>query len=94
MKFQLSIFILLLFCTIQIGAQSTGVIKGTLFNQFEEPVVDANIVLTGTSKGTVTDKNGKFSIQVPANEKITIKYSSAQYWNKKSSYTLFANETK
>ena len=94
MKIQLSISILLLICSIQIGAQSTGIIKGTLYNQFEEPVVDANIVLTGTSKGTVTDKNGKFTIKVPANEKITIKYSSAQYWNKKSSYTLFADETK
>ncbi len=94
MKISLSIFIFLLISAFQISAQTTATLKGTLYNQFEEPVVDANIILTGTSRGTVTDQNGKFSITVPANEKITIKYSSAQYWSKKSTYTLFANETK
>ena len=48
----------------QVWAQSQT-IKGTVLNASdEEPIIGASIQVKGTVKGTITDVNGKFSIEV------------------------------
>jgi len=94
MKLSFNILFFLVLITSIGRAQNTATLFGTLYNELEQPVVDANIKLLGTTRGTVSDKYGKFKLTVPANENFTIKYSSAQYWNKRSSYKLSIGEEK
>lgn len=94
MKFSFSILLLLLLLVLNSNAQSTATLSGTLYNELNQPVVDANIKLLGTNKGTATNEKGEFSLTVPANEKFSIKYSSAQYWNRKLNYMLTPGENK
>ena len=57
----------------QVWAQSQT-IKGTVLNSSdEEPIIGASVQVKGTVKGTITDVNGKFSIEV---EKDAVLYIS------------------
>lgn len=49
-------------------------IKGVVTDQKGEPVIGANVVEKGTTNGTVTDIDGNFSFEVPANAVLTISY--------------------
>lgn len=51
--------------------QITGIIKSATDN---EPIIGANIVIEGTTTGVITDLDGNFSLQSPANGKIVISY--------------------
>jgi TonB-linked SusC/RagA family outer membrane protein len=48
--------------------QQTRTISGVVVGEDSEPVIGAGITIPGTSIGTVTDVDGKFQIQVPANK--------------------------
>lgn len=55
-------FILILLCS---GFQTTvqaQTVKGTVSNASGETIQAASVLIKGTTKGTITDKNGKFSI--------------------------------
>ncbi len=48
--------------------QMTGNINGIVFDKDnKEPLVGASIVVTGTTKGTLTNVDGKFSLDLPPN---------------------------
>lgn len=47
-------------------AARTLTIRGTVLDKSGSPVIGAGVVVKGTSNGTVTDFDGKFSIQAPA----------------------------
>lgn len=50
-------------------------ISGTVVSaEDEQPIVGASVLVQGTKKGTVTDVNGKFTIEVPAGKKIKVSY--------------------
>lgn len=57
-------------------------IKGTVRDQYNEPVIGASIVEVGTSKGTITDINGNFSLSV-SSESSVIKVSYIGYVDQK-----------
>ena len=42
-------------------------VRGTITDIAGEPIIGANILIQGTSNGTVTDYDGNFVIQVPSN---------------------------
>jgi TonB-linked SusC/RagA family outer membrane protein len=44
-------------------------ISGTITDKDGAPIVGANVVVTGTTQGTMTDINGKYSIEVPPGSK-------------------------
>ncbi len=72
--FQRSIFVLcfLLLSSISIFAQGP-IIKGVVADaKTGETLIGANITIAGTAKGTVTDVNGHFSLNVPTNRELTI----------------------
>jgi TonB-linked SusC/RagA family outer membrane protein len=64
MKTQLLIFLLVLSTTWQAYSQTniTGIVKSTS----GEPLIGANVVIKNTTKGVITDLNGKFSLTIPS----------------------------
>lgn len=59
---------------IAITQQQKKTITGTVVNVEGEPIVGANIIETGTTNGTVTDVDGKFSLNVENNATIHVSY--------------------
>ncbi len=58
---------------IKRAEDGTRTVSGTLVNNEGEPLVGATVVVTGTTTGTVTDLDGNYSLEVPADTKsITI----------------------
>ena len=71
-------FLLVLsFCVLAIGqvlAQSQT-ISGTVLNAADDqPVIGASIQIKGTSKGTITDVDGKFSIEADAKAVLVVSF--------------------
>lgn len=54
--------------------QQTHKITGTITNLQGEPIIGANITIEGTTSGTITDIDGKFSLEVPAGSTIRVTY--------------------
>jgi len=66
MKQLLKVFLLLLFSvasTVGIFAQRS--VTGTVVDKNQQPVTGVNVIVTKTTQGTITDVNGKYSIEVP-----------------------------
>ena len=49
-------------------------IEGVVTDTNDEPVIGANIVIKGSSKGTITDVDGKFVLEVPENAVLQVSY--------------------
>lgn len=49
-------------------------VKGTVTDTNGDPVIGANVVIKGTSKGTITDIEGKFTLDVPENAVLLVSY--------------------
>ena len=54
---------------LSMNAQQASRINGTIVDENLFPIENANIILVGTRLGTVSGKNGKFSIIVPSQKK-------------------------
>jgi TonB-linked SusC/RagA family outer membrane protein len=62
---------LLLCCWGGLTAQAqTRLVSGTVSSAEEGPLPGVNVILKGTTTGTTTDSNGKFSISVPTDEAV------------------------
>jgi len=62
----LSIIIGLLILPAMVYYQKSIEIRGVVINAIERtPLVDSHVYISGTDIGTITDENGKFSLQVP-----------------------------
>ncbi|MCO6025335.1 TonB-dependent receptor [Prevotella cerevisiae] len=53
--------------------QQAGMVTGYVLDEKDEPIIGATIK-SGSKDGTVTDINGKFSLNVPAGTKLTVSY--------------------
>jgi TonB-linked SusC/RagA family outer membrane protein len=73
MKRKLIMFLTLFIIGIGFVTAQTQV-RGTVVDEAGEPVIGASIRLKGTSQGTVTDIDGKFTISTPANATLIISY--------------------
>lgn len=49
-------------------------VKGTVMDEYGEPIIGANIVEKGTTNGTTTDMDGKFTISVAEGKTLEITY--------------------
>ncbi len=54
--------------------QQTITVTGTVKDTHGESVIGANIVVKGTSTGTITDIDGKFTLDVPTNSILVVTY--------------------
>ena len=59
---------------MNIQAQQIKRITGTVVDATGEPVIGATVMQKGTSNGTITDVNGKYTINVPAGATLVISY--------------------
>ncbi len=74
MKLNVSVFrSMLLSALLLVGAYAQArLVSGTVKDQTGETIISASVVVKGTTLGTVTDFDGNFSIDVPADAKILI----------------------
>jgi TonB-linked SusC/RagA family outer membrane protein len=69
-------FVMLLFliCSVQQTFSQQLTVVGTVVDEKNEPIIGATVKLIGTSKGTITDLNGKFSLSASKNSTVEISY--------------------
>lgn len=72
----LRMFALMLFCLLTAlpAAAQLRTVHGTVTDASGEPIIGANIRVNGTTRGTVTDLDGKFQLEASTKEKLTISY--------------------
>lgn len=58
----------------QVSAQDKKTITGTVVDEKGEPVIGANVVEKGTTNGTITDIDGKFTMDVNENAILMVSY--------------------
>lgn len=56
------------------GNQRKVSVSGVVKDAAGEPVIGANVILQGTTMGTVTDYDGNFTLEVPENSRLKISY--------------------
>ena len=77
MKRKLTLMLLCMVATISAWAQSA--ITGTVVSSTDsEPVIGASVKVKGATQGTVTDVNGKFTINVQQGKTLVISYIGMQ----------------
>lgn len=56
------------------NVQNEIVVKGLVKDTKGEPIIGANIIITGSTVGTITDVDGKFQLEAPKNAQIRISF--------------------
>ena len=64
--------IALLGITLQGFAQQTAIIRGTVSDENGKALFSTAVAIEGTVYGTVTDADGTFSLEVPANQELIL----------------------
>ncbi|MDH6315582.1 TonB-linked SusC/RagA family outer membrane protein [Parabacteroides sp. PF5-5] len=54
--------------------QQTKSVTGTVTDPSGEPIIGANVIVKGTTNGTITDYDGNFSLEVPMDAVLSISY--------------------
>ena len=65
---------LFLLCLFPMGALAQNVVKGTVNDEAGEPIIGATVKVQGTQQGSITDFDGKFSVQAASNATLEISY--------------------
>ena len=60
--------------TTALANQQKKIITGTVVDPNGEAIIGANVVVKGTTNGTITDIDGKFSLEVPEGAMLLISY--------------------
>ncbi|MDS1032443.1 carboxypeptidase-like regulatory domain-containing protein [Porphyromonadaceae sp. NP-X] len=63
----------LLFITLSVFSQNIQ-LQGVVVGQGNEPLPGVNVVVKGTTNGTITNNEGQFSINVPSTGILVISY--------------------
>jgi len=71
---KLSVFLFMLFLFFNSTYAQNEKVSGTVKNEKNEPVDAASIQVSGTNKGTLTDKTGAFTLMVPHGRILIITY--------------------
>lgn len=71
---RIGFLILTLLFTLHLSAQDKKTITGTIFDGKGESIIGASVSIKGTTNGTITDINGRFSLNVNENDILTISY--------------------
>ncbi len=78
-RFQRNVsWLFILFCMNTVGAFAQRTVSGIITDLNKDPLIGVNIVVGGSRTGTISDFNGKYSIQVPDN-KATLVFSYIGY---------------
>ena len=71
------IFLLILFLPFLMFAQKTTILKGTVKNKDKKTIENVSVEFGST--GTVTDKDGNYSLRIPFKKEIVLKFSHISY---------------
>ncbi|MFT3753747.1 MAG: TonB-dependent receptor [Paludibacter sp.] len=66
------VWLLMLLCMNAMGALSQTKINGIITDPTATPLIGVNITVKGTKIGTISDFNGKYSIQVPDSKSVLV----------------------
>lgn len=69
-----AILLIMILFTVQFSFAQVKIIKGIVTDREGIPLPSANIIIQGTSRGTDSDFDGKFSIQVQTGETVLVSY--------------------
>lgn len=78
--------VLMLMCLSSAFAQGSKKVTGTVNDAAGEPMIGVSIVVKGTTVGTVTDIDGKYSINIPAGNKNHLCFTYIGYLKAGSAY--------
>ena len=81
MKKKLTSVLLFLALSAGVVSAQTSKVTGKVIGEDGEPVIGASIIVKGTTVGTVTDFDGNFELEVPANGKQLVILKSASNLN-------------
>lgn len=70
--------LLLFFISLCASAQQ-AIIQGVILDENNEPVADVNVSIAGTTIGTASNEAGYYKLVVPANEELTVVFTSILY---------------
>ena len=67
-----------------LGMQAQNLqVSGTVISKSDDlPVIGATVLEKGTTNGTITDFDGKFSLTVKQGAEIVVSYVGFKYWKK------------
>lgn len=71
---KLHIILLFFLCSFSSIYAQGVTLKGTVVDETNTPLAGVNVIQKGTTNGTITDVDGKFSLNVPANATILFTY--------------------
>lgn len=94
MKLRFFFFLFSFLLGVVILGQNTAIVSGVIKNELELPVYNANIIIQGSQKGTVTNERGEFKIVIPADKRVSLKVSSVSYSTRKVNLNLKPNQKK
>ncbi|HBS85874.1 MAG: hypothetical protein A2W91_09035 [Bacteroidetes bacterium GWF2_38_335] len=77
------ILICILFWAFQTNAQQKCTVEGWVTDEFKSPVINADVyyVSQGKQFGTTTNNGGKFSLQIPSNQEITLIFHHLNFYD-------------
>ena len=71
--FRMLTLLLLIFCTTNVFAQQKNV-RGTVVDASGEPLIGVNVSVKGMTIGIITDMEGRYQLEVPANATLLFSY--------------------
>ncbi len=77
-----------------IQAQSLAILRGKILDENKKGIEGANIAIEGESGGTISNKNGSYSLEVPAEKPITVSITHLSFQAKQLKLELKKNEIK
>ncbi|MBX7094424.1 MAG: TonB-dependent receptor [Flavobacteriales bacterium] len=92
--FRIVLISLLLCCSSVSSWGQTATLKGTIRDELGTILKDVNIYITPLAKGTVTNENGEYEIELPANENLVVHFSYSGYERKTVNLKLKPGEVK
>lgn len=60
--------------SIPLAQQQGHTVQGVVLDSNQEPVIGANVLVKGTTVGTITDIDGRFTLEVPDNAVLVVSY--------------------
>ena len=59
---------------VSMVTQQNKKVSGVVYDTNGDPAIGANVIVKGTTNGTITDMDGKYTLEVPANAILQISY--------------------
>lgn len=79
MKTRFFAFNLFFLSIIYVGYSQTATIKGVILDENNLPVSNVNIKVSGSTKGSVSNNNGFYLLEIPANRDVSIEFTHLSF---------------